>query len=211
MERATNTEEEIVALRDGSRVRIRPVRSGDRPLFVAGFDRLSDESRYKRFLAPKARLTGKELDFFTRLDHDDHEALGAQDLATSEGLGVARYIRLPETPDVAEAAVVVIDAWQGRGLGTLLIDRLAATAAERGIEHFVATLLAHNRTMLHLFDGLGELAVRRDGSTLEIDVRLAVRGPALGQVLRAAAKGEVEPLPGARVLDPGRPGRRASH
>lgn len=183
---------ELVALRDGSRVLIRPVSPQDRALFVAGFARLSPESRYRRFLSAKGRLSEGELDFFTRLDHTDHEALGAQDPVSGEGLGVARYIRLPAAPQAAEAAVVVTDGWQGRGLGSALLDRLAARAAEQGIREFVATLLTANRAMLRLFERIGELRVRSDGPMLEIEVRLAVDGGGLARTLRAAACGDVE-------------------
>src|SRR3954468_19524164 len=109
-------EEERVRLRDGSTVIVRPVRPDDRGLFVAGFERMSGESRYRRFMSQKKRLSERELDFFTDLDHDRHEAIGAIDLTTGEGAGVARMHRREDDPSVAEAAVTVVDDWQGRGL-----------------------------------------------------------------------------------------------
>src|SRR5256885_12566047 len=111
--------EERVGLRDGSTVIIRPVRPEDRELFVAGFERMSGESRYRRFMSHKKRLSERELDFFTRLDHDLHEAIGAIDDVTGEGAGVARMHRRPDDPTVAEAAVTVVDACQGRGLAAV--------------------------------------------------------------------------------------------
>src|SRR5881275_593630 len=106
-------EEERVRLRDGSTVVVRPVRQEDRDLFVAGFERMSGESRYRRFMSHKKRLSDRELDFFTRLDHDAHEAIGALDVATGEGAGVARMHRSELDPSLAEAAVTVVDDWQG--------------------------------------------------------------------------------------------------
>src|SRR4051794_41882611 len=89
---------------------------------------MSTESRYRRFMGHKRALTDRELDFFTRLDHDLHEAVGAIDVESGEGVGVARMHRHAEDSAVAEAAVTIVDDWQGRGLGGLLLDRLG----ERG-------------------------------------------------------------------------------
>src|SRR6476619_2159467 len=124
MEGSRSEEGELVGLKDGSSVLVRRVTAADQGLFVDGFARLSDESRYRRFLAAKKRLSDDELAFFTELDHHGHEALGAVDPATGEGLGVARYVRDPARYEIAEAAVAVIDDWQGRGLGRVLLERL---------------------------------------------------------------------------------------
>ena len=161
---------ELTTLRDGSRVLIRPVRRADRERFEDGFARLSHESRYRRFLGFKKRLTEKELVFFTEFDRPGQEALGALDPTSGEGVGVARYVRLGDS-DAAEASVVVVDAWQGRGVGGALLERLALLARETGIRRFVATLLPDNRAMLNLFERLGAVALRA-GATLELEVEL---------------------------------------
>jgi GNAT superfamily N-acetyltransferase len=188
---------ENVRLRDGSMVLVRPVRPDDKPLFVAGFEHLSDESRYLRFMGHKKALSLRDLAFFTELDHDDHEAIGALDPYTGEGLAVARYMRLPHDRDAAEAAVVVIDPWQGRGLGSVLLERLVQRARAHGIERFVASLFTDNRAMLSLFERIGEVEVRStEAATMEIDVALSTadRG-ALREALRVAARGEVATPP----------------
>jgi GNAT superfamily N-acetyltransferase len=183
---------EYVTLRDGAEVLVRPVRPEDKPLFVAGWSHLSDESVYKRFLAARDALTVDELAFFTEIDHVDHEAIGALDPATGEGVAVARYVREHARPHVAEAAVTVVDAWQHRGLGGKLLRRLCARATENRIRVFTAALLASNEGMLTLFDRLGDVTVtRRDGPTLEIDVELPVELPTLEHTLREAAAGRV--------------------
>jgi GNAT superfamily N-acetyltransferase len=184
---------ENVRLRDGSLVLVRPVRPDDKPLFVAGFERLGEESRYLRFMGYKQALSLRDLEFFTELDHADHDAIGALDPRTGEGLGVARALRLPEDPESAEAAVVVIDEWQGRGLGRALLSRLAERARERGIRRFCATVLTENRAMLALFRRLGDVEVlNQEGNAVEIDVSLPVDDRArLGEALRAAARGDV--------------------
>jgi RimJ/RimL family protein N-acetyltransferase len=181
---------EHVVLADGSEVRIRPVKPEDKPLFVAGWSRLSDESVYKRFLQPRHALSVDELAFFTEIDHVDHEAIGA--IAGDEGVGVARYVRDAERPHAAEAAVIVVDDWQQRGLGGKLLRRLCARATENGIRVFTAHLLAGNEAMLALLERLGEVTVtRRDGPTIEVDVELPVELPTLEHTLRAAASGAV--------------------
>src|SRR4051794_8905013 len=135
---------ELVDLPDGSEVIVRPVRPEDKPLFAAGWERFGDESRYRRFMGHKAALTNRDLEFFTELDHVDHEALGAIEPRTGEGLGVARYMRNPGRPETAEAAVAVIDSWQGRGLGGVLVRRLCRRASANGIHTFTASLLTGN-------------------------------------------------------------------
>jgi GNAT superfamily N-acetyltransferase len=184
---------ENVRLRDGSVVLIRPVRPDDKPLFVAGFERLSEQSRYLRFMGHKKALSLRDLEFFTELDHDDHEAIGAIDPYTGEGLAVARYMRFPEDPRTAEAAVVVIDAWQGRGLGSLLLERLVEIARRHGIERFAATLFTDNRAMLGLFQRIGDVEVLdTEGAAMEIDVALSTDDKGgLQEALRVAARGDV--------------------
>jgi GNAT superfamily N-acetyltransferase len=120
----------------------------------------------------------------------NHEAIGATALRTGAGLGVARYMRDERRPDVAEAAVAVIDAWQGRGLGGVLLRRLCRRATTNGIHTFSASLLTGNRSMLRLFERLGTVAVRDiDAGILEIDVELPVND--MNTVLRSAATGHV--------------------
>jgi RimJ/RimL family protein N-acetyltransferase len=191
--------EERVRLKDGSSVLVRPVQPDDRELFAAGFERMSPESRYRRFMGHKQKLSERELDFFTRLDHDLHEAIGAIDEATGEGVGVARMHRHEDDPTVAEAAVTVVDDWQGRGLGGLLLDRLTRRARELRVTHFDASLFTSNRAMLALFQRLGCMRAHRDGlDEMTIDVELPVGGEddALGVALRSVAEGSAEVAPG---------------
>ena len=197
---ADSLPEETVPLRDGSRVLIRPVRPDDKELFLRGWQRFGEESRYRRFMGAKGGLTRRDLAYFTEVDHVDHEALGARDAETGEGVGVARYIRLGEGSRVAEAAVAVVDDWQGRGLGGVLLRQLTARAREHGIERFHASLFAFNKGMLTLFGDLGDMTVRRGGASdeLEIDVEFPCEsGDCLQTALRAAAEGQVALRPEA--------------
>jgi GNAT superfamily N-acetyltransferase len=177
-------------LRDGTPIVIRPVRPEDREALRAGFERLSPESRYRRFLAPMAHLSESQLTYLTRVDHHDHEALVALPEGGGEGLGIARFVRL-EDPDAAEVAVAVADHVQGRGLGTVLLAHLLARARQEGVERFTATVLADNRGSVEVLRSLGRTTVGppQEGAVeLTIDL-LDEDDPeaALAAVLRAAA------------------------
>lgn len=144
-----------VVLNDGSKVVIRQVHREDAPLLAEGFARFSAESRRLRFLTEKAHLTEAEMRYFTQIDHHDHEALGALAEEDGRALGIARYIRHAENPEVAEIAVAVVDDWQGRGLGTQLVVRLMQRARDEGISHFTALVAADNELMVNLLHDLG--------------------------------------------------------
>jgi GNAT superfamily N-acetyltransferase len=172
-----------VALRDGSHVRIRQARPGERELLLRGFQRLSPESRYRRFLTPMPRLSDSTVRHLTDIDHRDHEAVIALDESGTEALGIARYVRDAERRDAAEVAVTVVDEWQGRGLGTLLLDALVALAREDGIHTFTAWMLESNAEMMDLFQHLGPVRiVERDAGVVQIEVAITARGGRNGRI-----------------------------
>jgi GNAT superfamily N-acetyltransferase len=186
-------------LPDGTEVIVRQVRAEDAPLLLEGFQNLGEQSRYQRFMAAKKRLSPSELAYFTDLDHDRHEAIGALDPNSAHpptGIGIARFVREHPGGPSAEAAVAVSDEWQGRGLGGVLLDRLAERAREVGITEFTASLLATNRAMLALFAHLGRMEVEHDsGTAIRLNVCLSTDGASLREALRAAAAGDVRPEP----------------
>lgn len=152
-------------LRDGSTVRVRPLRPRDREALAANFNRLSPQSRYRRFFSAMPKLPPSVLDGLLDVDEDNHVALVAIDdhpegNRVSEGLGIARFVRLKDDPTTADAAVAVIDEHQGKGLGRLLLGRLVEAASQRGITHFRAHVLGDNEPMKHL---LAKLAPNVDG------------------------------------------------
>jgi hypothetical protein len=112
----TNRGSRSVKLRDGSRVRLRPIAPDDKPLVAGAFDRLSEGARYRRFFHDVSELTPTMLAYLTEVDHIDHEATIAIDPSSGHALGVARYVRLREDPEEAEVAFAVVDDWHGRGL-----------------------------------------------------------------------------------------------
>ncbi|HUA48263.1 MAG TPA: GNAT family N-acetyltransferase [Solirubrobacteraceae bacterium] len=188
-----------IALRDGARIRIRQGRHSDRELLLRGFERLSRESRYRRFLVPMQELSDEAVRYLTEIDHRDHEAIIALDEATGEGIGVARYVRHPERPDAAEIAVTVIDDWQGRGVGTLLVEVLSARAREEGISNFTALMLAGNDDMKSMLSHLGpSRIVDQEAGTVEIEMPIPKIGlaPALKKLLRISAGHDLVVPPG---------------
>ncbi len=100
-------------------------------------------------------------------------------------------MRLPDRPEAAECAVTVADAWQGRGLGSLLLDHLVDRAREEGIDTFTAVIFSFNDDMLHLFRRLGPTrVVDRQMGTVEIEAELPAEGVGahLGGLLRVAGR-----------------------
>jgi RimJ/RimL family protein N-acetyltransferase len=163
-----------VMLRDGSKVLIRPVRSGDASLLADGFARLSPQSRWMRFLGTKTSLSAAELRYFTEVDHHDHEAIGALSAADGRGVGIARYVRDSNDPQSAEIAVTILDDWQGRGLGTELLARLSDRARQAGIDRFTALVGAENTAMAGLLRKMGACLVGRGPGTVEYEVALVI-------------------------------------
>jgi GNAT superfamily N-acetyltransferase len=148
---------ETAHLSDGRKVWLRLIRPTDRELLEAAFERLSAESRYARFMAPKARLTDSELKYLTECDGVDHFAIGAirrHLVSIPEGVGSARFVRLVERPDTAEPAVTVADDYQGKGLGSILLQRLVEAAWERDIRWFRSELLAENKASKRMIEAL---------------------------------------------------------
>lgn len=175
---------------------VRPIAPDDKQALLEGFERLGEQSRYRRFLTPHGTLTPAELTYLTEVDHHDHEALVATDPVTGEGVGVARYVRSSEDPAVAELAVAVVDDWQGRGVGTRLVSALAERARQEGITSFTALVLAENEPMLSLLEELGRVRVlRSEAGAVELTVELPESGlGTLRRLLRAVARGDLRAL-----------------
>jgi GNAT superfamily N-acetyltransferase len=181
-------------LRTGQEVLVRPIRPQDSEGLLEGFQRLSPESRYRRFLAPLPKLGRAQLRYLTDVDHHDHEALLAIDPQTRNGLGVARFVRSREDPAVAEVAVAVADDWQRRGLGTALLHELAGRAREEGIRRFSASVLAENAAVIEMVFKLGDTQVTaRHEGVVELVMELPRSGipHSLREALRAAAHGHL--------------------
>jgi protein lysine acetyltransferase len=147
----------LVRLSDGTRVVIRAIRPGDKSMLAKALRALPEETRRRRFLGAKPRLTVGELRYLTEVDGEAHFALVAV-LADrlDHVVAVARYVRLPGDPATADAAIVVGDPWQRRGLGRRLAVMLADAAREHGIARFSATMLSDNPAALALMQTLSD-------------------------------------------------------
>lgn len=166
-------------LPDGTRLGVRSLEREDKDELGEGIAHLSEKSRYLRFFSPVKGLSAGQLTYLTTLDHDRHEALVAIEPATDGGVAVARYVVTDDRPRTAEIAVTVNDAWQGRGVGTALLRRLADYARARGVRRFTALILAENTAMLKLAESLGAVISRElDGDTVCVVIDLEANGGA---------------------------------
>jgi GNAT superfamily N-acetyltransferase len=202
-----DTYEEHATLRDGSPVLLRLIQPDDKQLIRDGFERLSPESRYRRFFTPKHHLSDEELCYLTEIDQVRHVAIGA--LRRGEdgrdlGLGVARFVALDPEPGTAEAAIAVLDEMQGKGLGSLLFQRLVAAACERGVTRFRCEVLGSNRAMheflrgqaadatVHWESGVAAIEFVLPSLAPEHDYREPPRESAVYRLFSDAARGLIE-------------------
>ena len=165
-----------VVLMDGETVRMRPIRPADAELETRFFGRVGPESAYYRFFRAKRELTSEELEYFTNVDYRDRMALIV--LHDSEMVAVGRYDVLPEDgPDdetAAEVAFLVEDAFQGRGIGTLLLQQLAVYGRLHNVAAFRAYVLADNKGMLGVLRDSGyEIVSELDHGVYELEIATA--------------------------------------
>jgi len=148
-------------LRDGAHVRIRPIRPDDETRLVRLYDRLSRDTAYQRFFTVMHRLPPDWARYLAAVDYVRRLALVVVSAADPEAevIAVARFEPTDE-PETAEVAFVVEDRWQGLGLGTVLFERLLASAGQRGVKQFRAYVLADNSRMLNLIARFGDIRHR---------------------------------------------------
>lgn len=159
-----------VVLGDGDTALIRPIAPDDRDALLAFHERQSVESKYRRFFSAKPSLSARELDHFTQVDFVDRVALVVE--LHDEFIAWASYERWPNRDD-AEAAFMVDDEHQGKGIATLLLEHLAAIARSNGISRFTAEVLADNRGMTKVFTRAGWPLQRRfDSGVIDFDFDL---------------------------------------
>jgi len=165
--------EVVETLRDGQSATIRALRPDDRDGLLAAVASSSTQSLYRRFFSPKRSFTEKEVAFFLDVDFIGHMALVA---VLNEGarpmiVGGARYIVVQ--PGRAEVAFIVVDHYQGQGIGALLMRHLAATARLAGINELIAEVLADNIPMLRVFEKSGlRLTTKHEGGIVHVGLQL---------------------------------------
>src|SRR6476659_5610615 len=158
-----------VVLRDGSVAHVRPITPADADRIRRFHARQSDESIYMRFFAPLRQLSDRDVTRFTNVDYHDRVAL----VATVRGaiIGIGRYDRI--TPTSAEVAFNISDSYQGRGIGSVLLEHLAVIAWEAGVQEFTAEVLPQNRKMISVFADAGyEVARRFEDGVVSLSFRI---------------------------------------
>ena len=164
----------IETSRDGRRLEIRALRPDDRSDLIAAVARTSAESLRRRFFVPKNNFTDREMDFFLNVDFINHVALVA---VIEEGdrtviVGGGRYIVV--RAGEAQIAFVIVDHYQGRGIGRALMRHLVAIARAAGLKRFIAEVLAENLPMLRLFEQSGlAISTKREAELRNVTLELS--------------------------------------
>ena len=159
---------EAVRLADGAQIVIRPVSPDDRDELRVAFAHLGALSRFRRYRRPVEHLTNRQLSELCDVDHETHEGLIAL-TGDGECVGAARFVRAPDDLAQAEFTCTVADAWQRRGVGTALVEHLAARARVLGVERFVAVMLVGNEPARRLVHHVGrEVVEHREGGEIEV-------------------------------------------
>jgi len=186
-----------VLLRDGHPVRLRPIGPDDAEALRRFHAALSAQSIYYRFFSAKPQLTDKDVAYFTNVDHRSRVALVALD--RDEIIGVGRFDVLGDGS--AEVAFNIRDAVQGRGLGSILLEHLAAAAHDVGVTRFVAEVLPNNTRMLATFREAGyELEQHREEDV--IAVSFAIEPTEASVAVMAARELRAEARSMSRLLRP---------
>jgi len=184
---------EDLPLPNGGSMRLRLAGPGDRDALVAAFEQLSPESRFHRWLYVKRSFSEEELAEILAPENEDHVAIVAAELGPEgeevSGIGMARFVRVPEDPEAAEIAITIVDAWQGLGIGRILLHRLLAAMSERGIPRAVGRLHVNNQRMRRLLDPyVPEGNFLREDATLVFEMQVPERDdPIMAQLARNAA------------------------
>ncbi len=166
---------ETVILKDGGSIGVRALGPTDHVEVSAFFDGLSPSSRRLRFCGSRKRFLDSEIDAMTRRDPAERFALAAVERrgGAERIAGIAEFARLPETTR-AEFAVAIADDHQGRGLGTVLLERIAAAARRAGVLELEALVLRDNSGMLDVFAQSGfALTQTADGDTMRVSFPIA--------------------------------------
>jgi RimJ/RimL family protein N-acetyltransferase len=159
-------------LRDGRIATVRALRPTDRQDMLAAIGRTSPQSLQRRFFVPKRGFSESEISFFMNIDFENHVALIAQVDEAGQPViaGGGRYVMV--RPGQAELAFVVVDAYQGNGIGTTLLRHLVAIAREAGLKEMTAEVLPENAAMLKVFGGVGFRAQAGDPQVRHLLLRL---------------------------------------
>ena len=160
-------------LRDGSLIEIRAFRPDDRDALLSAAGRTSGLTRYRRFFTVKREFSEREIAFFLNVDFVSHVALMAltEEAAEPAIVGGGRYVVVQ--PGRAEVAFVVVDSYQGRGVGAAVMKHLSAVARAAGIRELIAEVLPENTPMLTVFEKSGlDMTTTRESEVVHVALRL---------------------------------------
>jgi len=163
----------LETLRDGRPVRIRALKPADRESMLAAVDRIGDASLYRRFFSPKHGFTEEQIAYFVNVDFVTHVALVAalEEDGRRVIIGGGRYIVVQ--PGKAEVAFVVVDRYQGQGIGAALMRHLTTIARDAGLEELIAEVLADNISMLKVFRNSGlRLGTTHEAGVVHVALQL---------------------------------------
>ena len=164
----------VEAMRDGRKLEIRALRPQDLTDLRAAVDRTSAQSLYRRFFGAKRSFSDKEVAFFVNVDFANHVALVAvvEERGHTAIVAGGRYI--VQQPGKAEIAFVVVDDYQGQGIGSALLRHLAILARNAGLKEFAAEVLPENIPMLKTFEKSGlKMSTKREAGTVHVALELA--------------------------------------
>jgi len=188
-----------IVLYDGATAHIRPITPQDADRLVSFYSRVSDESKYLRFFAPRPELSPRDVSNYTSVDHDTRVAFIVT--VGEEMIGVGRYDRVTDESFDAEVAFLVEDAHHGRGLGSVLLEHLAQAARERGVRQFVADVLPANRKMIQVFTDAGySVTPTYDDGVLHVEFAIDPTEESLAVLAAREQRAEARSI--ARLLTP---------
>ena len=186
-----------VVLRDGSVAHLRPIKPSDVEGIHLFHSKQSEESIYLRFFAPLKQLSDRDVHRFTHVDYVDRVALVA--VMRGDIIGIGRYDRI--SPRSAEVAFNISDHYQGKGIGSVLLEHLAAIAREQGITEFTAEVLPQNRKMLQVFSDAG-YAVSRHLEDGVVAVHFDIEPTDASKAVAMSREHRAESLSVTRLLNP---------
>jgi RimJ/RimL family protein N-acetyltransferase len=188
LERRVDPDQQVVEARDGARMLLRRITPADGDALAQVYERLSPQSRERRFTSAPAHLTTEDLQYLTDVDGRRHDALVALDLETGELVGEARYVREPDRRDTGEVAVLVADEWQRRGIATALLTELTKRARRQGLRRYTALVATDNRVVLDALASRGSEATGTEAgqATLEFEFPAEGLSERLPEPLQAA-------------------------
>jgi RimJ/RimL family protein N-acetyltransferase len=163
----------VDTLRDGRAIEIRAYRPEDREAFMAAAAQVGHRSRYLRFFTVKRDFSEKERAFFLNVDFDKHVALVAfmEEAGQRLLVGAGRYVGVEKGK--AEVAFTVVDKYQGRGIGTVLMRHLATVARNAGLHTLIAEVLPENKSMLHVFESSGlPVSITAEAEVVHVTMQL---------------------------------------